>query len=399
MGIFPWNKKENKLVLVFDIGSSSVGGALFLMQESGIPKIITTFRESITLQKSLNIDKFLSSTMKSLEVVVGKIYGARMGRPEEIFCVLSSPWRVSQTRVIKLEKNTPFIFSSKLAESLIQKEITLFEEEYLAKYEDVKSPVRSIEFKNIKTMLNGYETRNPLNQKVKEVEMNIFISISPEQVLRKIEEIIGKCFHFKVIKFSSSTLASFAVLRDMYPHNENFLLIDIGGEVTEISMAKKNILRESISFPFGLNFMIRGVASSLHSPISEAKSLISLFKDGHAAESIAKKLGSVIDRLKNEWLKNFQESLANLSNDISVPAAIYLMVDREMRDFFSEVIKTEQFNQYTLTESKFEISYLDTEAFHGMIFFDNNVVRDPNLIICSIYINRFLLKSLSKDKK
>ena len=149
MVAFPWLKKKDKLVLVFDIGSSSVGGALFWTQESGVPRIIKAVRESIPLQESLNIDKFLFSTMKSLESVTNQIHKAGLGVPSSCFCVLSSPWHVSQTRIIKLEKNAPFIFTSKLAGSLIQKELALFEGEYSAKYPDVKSPVRSIEFKNI----------------------------------------------------------------------------------------------------------------------------------------------------------------------------------------------------------------------------------------------------------
>ena len=185
-------------------------------EKSGIPKIVASVREPITLEKTLDVDKFLHSTMKSLEIVVGKIYKASLGKPEAVFCVLSSPLFVSQTRVIQLQKNAPFIFNSKLADSLIQKEIALFEEEYVQKYADARSPVRSIECKNIKTMLNGYETPNPLNQKAKELEMTIFISISPEQVLKEIEETVGKCFHAEHINFSSFTMASFAVVRAMY---------------------------------------------------------------------------------------------------------------------------------------------------------------------------------------
>lgn len=392
MGIFSGNKKKNKLILVFDIGSSSVGGALFLTQESGIPKMIMVLRESIILQKTLDIDKFLSSTAKTLEIVVSKIYKVGLGKPDAIFCVLSSPWHVSQTRVIRLEKNAPFIFTSKLADSLIQKEIALFEEEYLDKYINAQSPVRSIEFKNIKTILNGYESSSPLNQKAKELEMTIFISISGEQVLKKIEETIGKYFHFKDIKFSSFSLASFVVVRAI-THNEDFLLIDIGGEVTDISMTKKNILRESISFPLGCNFITRKVASLLNSPLSEARSLFSLFKAGHAVEFVTKKIGSTVGKLKTEWLTKFQASLANLSNDISIPSTIYMTVDKDEADFFCKIIETEQFNQYTLTESKFKVIFLDTDIFHGMVVFNGNIIRDPSLIIDSIYINRFLINS------
>lgn len=390
MGIFGENKEKNELALVFNIGSSSVGGALFWMQKSGIPKIVISLSEPITLQETLDIDKFLSSTIKSLEIVVSKIYRAGIGKPEAIFCVLSSPWHISQTRVIRLEKNMPFIFTVKLANSLIQKEIALFEEEYLAKYLHPDSPVRLIEFKNIKTMLNGYETLNPLNQKTKELEMTIFISISSEQILKKVEETTREYFYFKNIKFSSSVLSSFAVARDMYINQKNFLLIDIGGEITDISMIKKNILYESISFPLGRNFIIRGVASILACSLSEAQSYISLLQDGHATEFVTKKLKPVISKFQLEWLYEFQKSLANLSNDISVPATIYLVVDKDLVDFFRQTIETEQFNQYTLTESKFKVIFLGAEVFHGMAVFENNIIRDSSLIIDSIYINRFL---------
>ena len=390
MGIFSRNKEKGKLVLVFDIGSSSVGGALFWMQKSGIPEIVISLNEPITLQKTLDIDNFLSSTIKSLEIVVSKIYRAGIGKPEAIFCVLSSPWHISQTRVIKLEKNAPFIFTVKLANNLIQKEAALFKEEYLAKCLHTDSPVRLIEFKNIKTMLNGYETLSPLDQKTKELEITIFISISSEQILKKVEETIRGHFHFKNIEFSSFVLASFAVVRDMYINQKNFLLIDISGEVTDISMIKKNVLYESISFPLGRNFIIRGVASALDCSLSEAQSDISLLQDGHAAEFVAKKLTPVISKFQLEWLSEFQKSLANLSNDISVPATIYLIVDKNSVDFFRRTIETEQFNQYTLTESKFKVIFLGAEVFHGMAVFENNIIRDPSLIMDSIYINRFL---------
>ncbi|OGI60140.1 hypothetical protein A2641_03595 [Candidatus Nomurabacteria bacterium RIFCSPHIGHO2_01_FULL_37_25] len=398
MGIFSRNKEKSKLVLVFDIGSSSVGGTLFYMEKSRIPKIIMSLREPIILQKTLNIDKFLSSTAKSLDIVVNKIYKAGIGKPEAIFCVLSSPWHVSQIRVIRLEKNTPFIFTTKLADDLIQKEIALFKEEYLAKYLHTESPVRLIEFKNIKTMLNGYETLSPLEQKTKEFEMTIFISVSSEYILKKIEETIRKYFHFKNVKFSSFTLSSFAVARDIDINQKNFLLIDIGGEVTDISMIKKNALHESISFPLGRNFIVRKVASALSCSLSEAQSYISLLQDGHATDFMTKKLKPVINKFQLEWLYEFQKSLANLSSDIFIPATIYLTTDKDLLDFFRQTIEAEQFNQYTLTESKFKVIFLSAEVFRNMVVFGNGVIRDPSLIIDSIYINRFLTDSVLSER-
>lgn len=398
MGIFLKNKNKDELMLVFNIGSSSVGGALFLAQDSGVPKIIFSTTALIPLEDQIDIDRFLILTIQTLQIVVNRIYKAGFGAPKKIFCTLSSPWHVSQTRIINYKKNTPFVFTAKLAESLIEKEINLFEEENIKKGIDAENPNRAIELKNIKTVLNGYETPEPLNQKTKELEMVIFISVSEENVLKKIEDAVGKCFHFNQIKFSSFMLSSFTVVRDMYIQQENFLLLDVGGEVTEISMIKKNILRESISFPLGCNFLTRGVSSDLNCTISEADSLISLLKDGHAEKSVADKLSGIMDKLRVKWLKSFQESLANLSNDISIPSTIYMTTDKDFADFFSQTIKTEQFNQYTLTESKFVINYLNTQIFHGIALFEDSIINETSIIIDSIYINRFLINPVNMGR-
>jgi hypothetical protein len=157
-------------------------------------------------------------------------------------------------------------------------------------------------------------------------------------------------------------------------------------------MAKKNILRESVSYPLGRNFILRSLAESQRCSINEAEATLSLYKDGHASNDFGAKLAPIMKKISGEWLSKFQTSLANLSNDISIPATIFLAVDKEYADFFSEIIKTEQFNQYTLTESKFQIILLGTESLHGAALFEESVVRDPFMIIESIYINRFFYK-------
>ncbi len=378
------------MALVFDVGSSSVGGALFEVQKLGIPKIILSVREPIIFEGKVDIDRFLSLTLKSLEIVAGRIFKTSIQKPSKIFCVLSSPWYASQTRTIKLGKNTPFLFTQKLADNLIQKEISLFEEENLSKFSHTGNKVQLIEFKNMKTMLNGYATSDPINKKAKKVEMIIFVSMSGDKILKKIKETISKHFNFKDIKFSSFAMASFTVARDMFIHQENFLLVDIAGEVTDISMINKNVLSNSISYPLGRNFMIRKVSDSLGCTLDEARSFVSLYKDGHASEAMEKKLGPIISKLKTQWLQGFQESLVKLSDDISVPATIFITVDQELKDFFGDIIKTEQFNQYTLTESEFRIIFLDNQTLHSITAFKDNTVRDPFLIVESIYINRFI---------
>ena len=389
MGIF--SKKEKKeLVLLFDIGSSSVGAALFYKPASGVPDIIYTVRRPITLENKINIGRFLHLTIEALKIVANDICMKGFGAPTEIYCVLSSPWHASQTRVLKLIKDTPIIFTQKLADELIAKELKLFEEEHKHFYEDGNGKATTIELKNMKTILNGYESANPYGQKAKEIEMSVFVSMVEEHIVDMIVENINRHFRSAKIKFISFVMASSTVARDMFVNQDSFLLVNIGGEVTDISMIKKDIIKESISFPMGRNFMVRGLAEELGAELTEAETYLSLYKDDHLDTAQEKKIEPAVTKIKTEWLKNFQDFLSTLSNDISIPSTVFITVEKDLAKFFSDIIKTEQFNQYILTESKFRVIFLGSQELHGIALLKDHVERDPFLVIESIYINHFL---------
>jgi hypothetical protein len=118
---------------------------------------------------------------------------------------------------------------------------------------------------------------------------------------------------------------------------------------------------------------------------------MALLNSGHAEGPTETKLQPIIDQLKMEWLKKFQDSLANLSKDISVPYTIYLSANKELTSLFGKIIEAEQFNQYTLTESKFKITFLDTETLHGVVEFERDTERDSFLMTEVSYINHFLV--------
>lgn len=391
MGIFSSCKKDNELILIFDIRSASVGGALFLTGKDGIPKIIYSTREIIQTEENISLEKLLSLTLKSLEVVSLAISRKGLGKPSKIFCTLSSPWFISQNRIIKFKKENSFVFTSKLADELIKKEILLFEEEFINKHKNTKYKVTPIEFKNMAVILNGYHTRIPLHQKTKELEMDIFISMSEENFLESIKKIIDKNFDINNIKFSSSIMSLFTVVRDMFLDKKSFLLINVCGEMTDISLVKNDVLNESISFPLGFNFFIRENAKELKCTNGEARSLLSLYKADHIAGSTLKKIEPIIKKSKMEWLKKFEESLSNMTKDIYIPSTIFMTIDGEYADFFSEIIKEEKLNQHIFTDGEFKVFFLNTQFLHGIALFDKNIDRDPYITIEAIYINNFLV--------
>lgn len=390
MGFFSSSKKGGELVALFDIGSSSVAGALVYLKKNDKPQVIFSCRERFEVGTEFKFDLFLNNTLKSLDLVATKISQAKLGSPKKFFCTLSSPWYGSQTRVVRFSKSESFVFNNKLADDLLEKEMSVFKAENAEKYSDFQGRMLPIELKNMKMLLNGYPTNEPIGQKAQELEMTIFISMSSEEFMTKVQEVVFKHFHRDNIKFSSFAFVAFAVARDFFAKHSNFILVDVGGELTELSMVKQDVLVGSASFPKGINFMVRALAEANNSSLSEARSLINLLRDDHASESVKQSVGPVINKVKNDWLAGFQNALANLSHDISVPSHVFISINDEFADFFSEVIKSEQFSQYTLAESKFQIYFLRAQELRDFAELAKGVDRDSPLILESIYINRFL---------
>jgi hypothetical protein len=68
MSFFHFGRKSGQhFVIIFDIGSASIGGAFVNIEVGKIPEIIFTIRRDIPFQEKLNFDRFLSAMITTLE--------------------------------------------------------------------------------------------------------------------------------------------------------------------------------------------------------------------------------------------------------------------------------------------------------------------------------------------
>lgn len=353
--------------MIIDIGSASIGGMLSNVGK-GKAETIFSVREKIAREEEVNLERFFSNTLKSIDSVLDKIFKEKLPAPKKIFCILSSPWHVSEFRSIKLVKNTPFSFTHKMANELLRKEADLFQEERFSEYGDLNDGhMVPVELKTMKTALNGYFTSSPFGQKAKELDISIFISLAPREVLEKIKEIIGKHFHGAKIEFSSSLLVSFVSARDVLSE-EDFLMIDVGEEITEVSMVKNGELKASASFPMGCGFFSRKTAKEKGFDISEAASLFSLHQRGHMEKNALRKIDPAIKKTKGEWTRKFENTLSQISNDVSVPSSVLLFTEPEFSEFFSSAVESEQAHQYDWAQEKFHVMSLPRDGLYMLYF-------------------------------
>lgn len=380
------NKNKQEIVAVIDIGSGRVGGALVAISGNEKPKILFTTQKTIAADHDLDIGKFAGAMQKSLQYAVADLTGAKLGKVNRIVCFLSSPWYVSQTRDIRYSKNTPFVFNQKLLDELVTKEIKLFEGDHLQKYTGRGEP-RIIESKITQILLHGYKTDDPFGKKVKEIDISAYISISPAPIIDLIERELFRAFHLSKVHFATFLFSSYAVARDLFPDKEDFILIDVGSELTDIAIVKSDMLTESLSFPRGENFLLRKIAEGLGKSVTESSSLLNMCLDDKLGSPDQEKVSKHLQSAKRDWLSMFQKTLGEMASDLLVPENIFLITDKPLASCFIEAINKEEFSQYALSEKKFEITALNEPLLHNFCTFEAKAARDRFLILESIFIS------------
>lgn len=395
MSLFFKSKNKIKNVLVFDIGSSSVGGSVVSISEKYNkikPDIIKSIRDEMVERGDVSFDILLKDMLNSLNDVVNFIYNSKTGVPEEAFCVLASPWYLSEIRNIKYSRETPFVFTNKLASELLQKEINLMNISYEKKYSDSDSIPSLIENHIMEVIVDGVSDFSPLGKKVKSIEMNVIISLCPKVLLNKINEIISKTFLQIPITFSSFMADSYLAVRDQHIGIDSYLLMDIGGEVTDVTLIKNNIIKSSITFPSGKRSIFNYLSNELRVELRDAKELFKLFMSNNLSIDLDKKISMSLNSIRDIWAKKFIESFMILPYAPSdIPSIIFVTVDDDVNKWFTSILETNKNIKTFFDERKIVIVTLAPSVFIDS-FNNSNLKDDLFLMIDSVA----LFKKLNK---
>jgi len=148
-----------------------------------------------------------------------------------------------------MKQDKEFAVSKRVVEDLVAREIESFKVLNIGKYKRMgEEDVEIMETHTVQVKLNGYITDNPYGMRAKNLEMSLYISMAPKRVLSSVKSRITKTFGSRNIKFCSFSLTAFSTIRDIFSHKNDFLFMDISGEVADISLVKGNVLLERIFY-------------------------------------------------------------------------------------------------------------------------------------------------------
>lgn len=393
-------KIKQSYFVIFDVGSGSVGAALVTVSpDDNIPTVLYSTRVPIIYKKDVYSDLFMRSMLASFQNAASEIMqegisalakkDIKVKNINEILCIFSSPWYKSQTDLIKFKKDKTFDVS----EGEIKKTILNADEEFR------KDPMSGgadgtlkksqlIEKDIVQIRLNGYPTNNPYDKKTNSAELSLFLSKVSSDTYKYIKNILDRVFYTKNVSFHSFALVSFSVVRDMFHTEKNFILMDIRGEVTDISLVRNETLYSTASFPLGRNFLTRKASEDLNTAPEEANSLIRVFLEGKGGSSESEKIKTILNDAQKSWLSSFRKVLADLSEGLSLPSTVFLTVDEDIGKWFEDAIKNEEFGGYTLAEKPFMVITLNEKQLLKYCITVGESRCDPFLALEALFFHK-----------
>ena len=399
MPLLPFLKKENVSLLI-NISGGSINTSLVLFNKNQIPKFLYAVNTPFVGEKqdialfSEGMTSLLDSTLKdTIKKGWSNFDNNNRKKISHVVLSFSSPWCVLKTKEINLSKDNPFIITKAFIDSVVLKEEAMFKTELLKDHsETMKDGFDVIEKSIVHAKINGYAVSDILNKKTKSLDAFVSMSAVPQNIKEKISSIVLKHTHIpkENIMMHSFPLVLFSTIRDNFDSGADFILINIGSEMTDISLINDNTIKSVASFPFGKNTIIRHISKSFKISEEIAESQLVMYLSEKVNDTVFTSIQSLILDLEKEWAVYFEDALLALSKNTIWPMKTFVLVDKETSPIFINFLKLYKADATSNFRKNAEITEVEESIISHLYNNDFKMQINEPLAILTIFYNKFI---------
>lgn len=379
---------NKKVSLILYVGSSEVSGILADVNSADKPIIYLSFRYNLEISKDVEVAEFPKLVGRRIRQIGDDIKGHKRWKQgefelENIHCVFSSLWYSAGVRDISFKADEPFMASEEKVEEAVEQVKNDLQEE------GVIDTNLLMEKKGVKVALNGYRVSNPYGKTASKLDITVFISALSTEIHKQITEKLADIFNERKVYFHSFLLASFVEIRKNFVDKESYLLMNLGGEITELCNIYDDAIQQINTFPLGLNHFVKAVMENTNEGFSESISELELFSEGELEDKKADKMGKNLKEPRQDWVGALSDTLGDMSESRSMPAVLFLNSRKEIQKWLSSVCKSEELKEYNLLEKPFDVKRSGNFQIRKLARIEGNSDLEPMEAFCASYVYDF----------
>ncbi|TSC80175.1 MAG: hypothetical protein G01um101429_219 [Parcubacteria group bacterium Gr01-1014_29] len=316
------NKRGTTNSIAFDCGTSSVRASLLSYASTGSgekPTVTQVIRVPFDVTEYIDAHILRRRTWDGMRRTLEQI--PKNYRPKHIVVGLSSPFYIAKTSRITRERTTPQqpITTTEL-EALISHGKSMFTEETVGHTGGHAITIFNTMF--LKTYVNGYRTPQPVGTEGKIIETYLRLEGTTEQLYQDFTGFFSNIFPDSLMHLVSIPTANYYALRSILDSENGFLLIDIGGEISDVSLIVYGILERVVTMPLGNNTFLRQAASLFGISVSDVLFLVRRYSEHTLDEKQKRRLDPLIEDFRNMWRARLMIVFEQYAKNYEIPPHI-----------------------------------------------------------------------------
>ena len=371
--MWPFGKKENRSVALVDIRSSSVSAAFVVLRKGSVPEILHSVHVQIDAHATEPVSEAMLRTLRATlskltlegSPLVLKTLGS--GSVDKILVTMTSPWQSSHIRSVKKIEPKAFVFTKKLLEELTQSAFTK------------KEGRVTVSELVISTFLNGYETSNPFGKSIKELEVLSLSTDIEESIYTCVTGILKEVFHTRSVDVYAYLPEVYAVLRDAYPHQKDYLVLDVGSTNIDVLVVKHGLLIDLPQAEHGVGDILKALHTSgvSHVDVPLAGG-VTLSSSRNTSFEIS------TQEAKNSWIESVKTLLEDVASREPLPRLVFLHSEQNVSEFITRLLDAPELRSLWLTQDALTLFQMQGSQFSKYVSVPKNITLSPPLYILAL---------------
>ncbi|OGZ43701.1 MAG: hypothetical protein A2719_01250 [Candidatus Ryanbacteria bacterium RIFCSPHIGHO2_01_FULL_45_22] len=358
-----WLHRRGNIIqsIAFDCGTSAVRAALFSYPQKDVsakPDVSQIINFPFMPATYMDAQELRQKTRIGIGQIIKKISSSF--QPQEIILGLSAPFYISKTIHATRQRKQPHLFITEMEfQDLIAETKHTFEDD--AKKRVTDGEIITFTALPQKTHINGYPVEKPVGMTGKIIETSFYFEATTQGVLNSLKEFFAHQYPHATFHVSSVALANFRSLCALYGNNPGFLIIDIGGEITEVTLTIEGMLEQVTPLPMGHMMLLRETAALLDVSLTDASFIINRYAE-HTLESKQEtKITSLVTEFQHMWRKKMLIVLTAFTEQYDVPPHI-LFTGYGVLPFHKDIFLEDAFRSIFYTKNQL-IEFAKPEIF------------------------------------
>lgn len=343
--------KHDGAHVIFIIGSAKATCTILLPTKEGAPKIFFSHDVVIQHDDTTRHEVYVRDMFRAVEQLMQYareyLVSVKWDRAiHDVSFMLGSHLCTARTHLLSQYEQKPVAVSPRMIQKLIERaESEETEEERKMRRQKYITDSVVIEKQVMDIRLNGYSTAHPFGKRAMKIQAVLYVGKMSRKVKQTLLTRAEQYFEGVRASCYSEALSMYTTIRDRYAKTDDFLVIQVGQEVSDVSVVRDGIFEQIVSFPVGEDTLTRTIARARGGTKHEAFSLLCMSAQKNNALDPASKEYTLVQKTGELWKKEFTQALTRAHDAMLYPKDIFLLALPEVAPCFEEYIKTAIINK------------------------------------------------------